>query len=168
MKSCPADCPGKILSGRINGHPYTRLHVSHARSHCSLSLVLGTALAAASALAQTPPAPASPHAMTLDDIFRFQDVGDPQVSPDGHWVAYTLSHIDTDRRQAHHRHLDGELGRLPGYRADLQHRVVRRAVPAGAPMENTCHSRPTARVRRRAPRYGYWIAAAVRPGSSPM
>ena len=33
--------------------------------------------------------------MTLDDIFRFQDVGDPQVSPDGQWVAYTLSHVDT-------------------------------------------------------------------------
>ena len=60
-----------------------------------LSLILGAALAAASALAQTAPAPASPHAMTLDDIFRFQDVGDPQVSPDGQWVAYTLSRIDT-------------------------------------------------------------------------
>ena len=33
--------------------------------------------------------------MTLDDIFRFQDVGDPQVSPDGQWVAYTLSRVDT-------------------------------------------------------------------------
>ncbi len=34
--------------------------------------------------------------MTLDDIFRFQDVGDPQVSPDGQWVAYTLSRVDTE------------------------------------------------------------------------
>jgi dipeptidyl aminopeptidase/acylaminoacyl peptidase len=33
--------------------------------------------------------------MTLDDLFRLQDVGDPQVSPDGKWVAYTLSTIDT-------------------------------------------------------------------------
>ena len=58
-------------------------------------LVLGVALAAAPAMAQTPPAPSAPHAITLDDIFRFQDIGDPQVSPDSQWVAYTLSHIDT-------------------------------------------------------------------------
>ncbi|HEX3470542.1 MAG TPA: S9 family peptidase [Silvibacterium sp.] len=69
----------------------------------SLSSLLGAALAAASALAQssaatTPAATAAaagPHAMTLDDLFRFQDVGDPQVSPDGQWVAYTLSRVDT-------------------------------------------------------------------------
>ncbi|MBV8632045.1 MAG: S9 family peptidase [Silvibacterium sp.] len=34
--------------------------------------------------------------MTLDDIFKFQDVGDPQVSSDGQWVAYTLTRVDTD------------------------------------------------------------------------
>ncbi len=51
------------------------------------------ALAAASLPAQTP---ATPHPLTLDDIFKFQDVGDPQVSPDGQWVAYTLSRIDTE------------------------------------------------------------------------
>lgn len=33
--------------------------------------------------------------MTLDDLFRLQDVGDPEVSPDGKWVAYTVSTIDT-------------------------------------------------------------------------
>ena len=32
--------------------------------------------------------------MTLDDLFRLQDVGDPVVSPDGKWVAYTVSTID--------------------------------------------------------------------------
>jgi dipeptidyl aminopeptidase/acylaminoacyl peptidase len=65
----------------------------------ALSALFFAALAAAPVLAQTP-APASPHAMTLDDIFRFQDLGDPQVSPDGQWIAYTLSHIDAsaDRR----------------------------------------------------------------------
>jgi dipeptidyl aminopeptidase/acylaminoacyl peptidase len=46
------------------------------------------------ALAQNP-ASSTPHAMTLDDLFRLQDVGDPQVSPDGKWVAYTVSTIDT-------------------------------------------------------------------------
>lgn len=33
--------------------------------------------------------------MTLDALFRLQDVSDPEVSPDGKWVAYTLSTIDT-------------------------------------------------------------------------
>ncbi len=33
--------------------------------------------------------------MTLDDLARFLRVGSPQVSPDGAWVAYTLSHVDT-------------------------------------------------------------------------
>ena len=37
----------------------------------------------------------APHAMTLDDLFRLQEVGDPQLSPDGKWVAYTVSTIDT-------------------------------------------------------------------------
>ena len=63
----------------------------------ALPLILVAALAAAPAPAQTSPvtSPVTPQAMTLDDIFRFQDVGDPQFSPDGQWVAYTLSHIDT-------------------------------------------------------------------------
>ncbi|HVW77227.1 MAG TPA: S9 family peptidase [Alloacidobacterium sp.] len=45
-------------------------------------------------LSQTAPS-ATPHGMTLDDLFRLQDVGDPEVSPDGKWVAYTVSTIDT-------------------------------------------------------------------------
>jgi len=64
-----------------------------------LTALFCVALAAAPAFAQTSPtpaaAPAAPHPITLDDIFRFQDVGDPQVSPDGQWVAYTLSRTDT-------------------------------------------------------------------------
>jgi dipeptidyl aminopeptidase/acylaminoacyl peptidase len=33
--------------------------------------------------------------LSLDDLARMHDVADPQVSPDGKWVAYTLSSIDT-------------------------------------------------------------------------
>lgn len=33
--------------------------------------------------------------MTLDDLARFVRVGAPQVSPDGNWIAYTVSHVDT-------------------------------------------------------------------------
>jgi dipeptidyl aminopeptidase/acylaminoacyl peptidase len=32
--------------------------------------------------------------LTLDDMHRFHDVRDPQISPDGKWVAYTLSSVD--------------------------------------------------------------------------
>jgi len=55
---------------------------------CSLSLI-----------AQTPvPAPAQPppakHGMGLDDLEKVLRVGDPQVSPDGAWVAYTVGKTD--------------------------------------------------------------------------
>ena len=43
---------------------------------------------------------ASPHPMTLNDVFRVKDVGDPQLSPDGKWVLYTVSaiHLKKDHR----------------------------------------------------------------------
>jgi dipeptidyl aminopeptidase/acylaminoacyl peptidase len=57
--------------------------------------LLGILALTASAHAQTPPpAPTTPHPITLDDIFRFHDVGDPQISPDGQWVAYTVTTTD--------------------------------------------------------------------------
>jgi dipeptidyl aminopeptidase/acylaminoacyl peptidase len=37
---------------------------------------------------------AAKHPMTLDDLARLMDVGDPIVSPDGKWIAYTVSHTD--------------------------------------------------------------------------
>jgi len=45
---------------------------------CSLSLS-----------AQTPK-----HRLTLDDMSQFREVRDPQLSPDGEWVAYVVSTID--------------------------------------------------------------------------
>jgi dipeptidyl aminopeptidase/acylaminoacyl peptidase len=33
-------------------------------------------------------------ALTVDDIFAFKNVSDPQISPDGRWVAYTVSQMD--------------------------------------------------------------------------
>jgi len=41
-----------------------------------------------------PATAAGPHSMTLDDLFRFHDVGGPQVSPDGQWIAYTVSTVE--------------------------------------------------------------------------
>lgn len=33
--------------------------------------------------------------LTLDDLYRMRDVGDPQLSPDGAWIAYTVTTTDT-------------------------------------------------------------------------
>jgi dipeptidyl aminopeptidase/acylaminoacyl peptidase len=35
--------------------------------------------------------------VTLDDLARLKSVGDPQVSPDGKWVAYTVGTVDTEK-----------------------------------------------------------------------
>jgi len=32
--------------------------------------------------------------MVLDDLSKLVNVGGPQVSPDGKWIAYTTSHVD--------------------------------------------------------------------------
>src|SRR5437867_3234239 len=48
--------------------------------------------------AQAPavPAPAAPpRPFSLDDVLRVRDVREPQISPDGAWVAYTVSTSDT-------------------------------------------------------------------------
>ncbi|HEY2684592.1 MAG TPA: S9 family peptidase [Steroidobacteraceae bacterium] len=60
-----------------------------------LSLTLLTAARAADA----PPK----RAISLDDLARLQRVGAPVVSPDGQWVIYTVSQIDTkdDKSRAH-------------------------------------------------------------------
>jgi dipeptidyl aminopeptidase/acylaminoacyl peptidase len=40
------------------------------------------------------PTPAVKRGMNLDDLAKFERVGDPQVSPDGAWIAYTVSKVD--------------------------------------------------------------------------
>src|ERR1051326_5756480 len=47
---------------------------------------------AASLIGQTP----AKRPIKLDDLARFHDVGAPEVSPDGKWIAYTVSSIDKD------------------------------------------------------------------------
>ena len=50
-------------------------------------------------------APAQPakRPLKLDDLARFRNVSDPQLSPDGQWIAYTVSTIDTkeDKTNTH-------------------------------------------------------------------
>jgi dipeptidyl aminopeptidase/acylaminoacyl peptidase len=55
----------------------------------SLSIILITLAAASLALAQTKP-------LTINDLLKFRRVGDPQLSPDGRWVAYTISDLNWD------------------------------------------------------------------------
>src|SRR5213082_2394670 len=52
-------------------------------------LLLLTLIAATVVSAQT-----ARHPLKLDDLARFRNVSDPQISPDGQWVAYTVSTTD--------------------------------------------------------------------------
>jgi dipeptidyl aminopeptidase/acylaminoacyl peptidase len=51
---------------------------------------VGPAVAAVSA-------PPGRRLLTLDDMIRERDASDPRVSPDGQWVAYSVSDVDTAR-----------------------------------------------------------------------
>ena len=37
--------------------------------------------------------------ITIDDFFKMKRVRNPQISPDGRWVAYTVSETDLKKRQ---------------------------------------------------------------------
>src|SRR5271169_6547280 len=43
------------------------------------------------------------HPFNLDDLARIREVRDPQCSPDGKWVAYTVSAVDVkeDKTNSH-------------------------------------------------------------------
>jgi dipeptidyl aminopeptidase/acylaminoacyl peptidase len=62
-------------------HPFTII----------LAVFLATSL-----FAQTP----AKRLITVDDMYRMQQVGNPQCSPDGEWIAYTVTSVDrqADRR----------------------------------------------------------------------
>ena len=47
------------------------------------------------------------HPVTVADLEALREVTDPQLSPDGKWVAYVVSAVDTVRDE------DDELGRRP-------------------------------------------------------
>jgi len=51
---------------------------------------------AAQAISAAPTVSTAKHGMTLDDLAKLLRVGAPQVSPDGQWVAYTLTHTDVE------------------------------------------------------------------------
>jgi dipeptidyl aminopeptidase/acylaminoacyl peptidase len=73
--------------------PAMRLRISS----CYAALLIGCSIPLTAVVqAQTAPALAAKHGMTLDDIAKFERVGDPQVSPDGKWIAYTVSKVDVN------------------------------------------------------------------------
>ncbi len=56
------------------------------------------------ALVMTPPAQAAKRLMTIDDLFKFKRVADPQISPDGKQVVYQVGEIldvATNKKQTH-------------------------------------------------------------------
>jgi len=58
----------------------------------SVVFVVGVSLVASPAAAQTAKRP-----IALDDLAKLKTVGDPQVSPDGKWVAYTVGTVDAEK-----------------------------------------------------------------------
>ena len=62
------------------------------------ALVLGLVLAPA--VRAQAPAP-RPRPFTPDDVLRVRDVSEPRISPEGDWVAYTVSSADTAEDQNH-------------------------------------------------------------------
>ncbi len=42
----------------------------------------------------------APRPLTVDDYFGLRDVGDPQISPDGRWVAYTVTTMNLEKDES--------------------------------------------------------------------
>jgi dipeptidyl aminopeptidase/acylaminoacyl peptidase len=47
--------------------------------------------------------PTAPRKLEVDDYFRIRDVDDPQISPEGKWVAYTVTTNDLKEDENHDR-----------------------------------------------------------------
>ncbi|MGZ8414837.1 MAG: S9 family peptidase [Gemmatirosa sp.] len=78
----------------------------HRRSATARALALSPALVSLAAIAAHAQAPrtaappsatstSAPRPMTPEDVMGLRNVGDPQLSPDGQWVAYVVSATDT-------------------------------------------------------------------------
>ncbi len=81
--------------------------VSQPASSAAFLLLLLAATAAAAAPDAAPPAPvqaapAAPRPLAVDDLFRIGAVGEPRISPEGRWVAYTVtaSHREADEQRS--------------------------------------------------------------------
>src|SRR5580693_3122775 len=70
----------------------------HSLTRATLSLSLMLTLCAVQAFSANGPAVGRP--LTADDFYRVQELSDPQVSPDGRWVAYVVTTSDRDADEA--------------------------------------------------------------------
>jgi dipeptidyl aminopeptidase/acylaminoacyl peptidase len=61
-----------------------------------LAAVCSASLAASAASAQATPR----RPMRAEDIYRYRNVNDPQISPDGAWVAYSVSVVDSAKNKS--------------------------------------------------------------------
>ena len=90
--------------------------------------------------------------LKLDDLVRLRDVRDPQLSPDGLWVAYVVSTTDAKEDKSNtHIWLVGYDGKTIARSPSARTAKARRA---GVPMENISRSLHRDRVKPRAARCG--------------
>ena len=61
-----------------------------------LSLLLLTSIFCTNALAQTP---TTKRPIAPNDVYRLTTVADPKISPDGNWVAYVLTNVDSAKNK---------------------------------------------------------------------
>ncbi|MFC1734333.1 TolB family protein, partial [candidate division KSB1 bacterium] len=74
---------------------FTRYHISF------LAVILiAASLGTAAGLAQET---AEKRAVTIDDYFNLKRVSDPQISPDGEWIAYTVTEVDYENDKSETR-----------------------------------------------------------------
>jgi len=69
------------------------------RSAVAIAAVLALLLPAVSTPSAATPTPAAPQERRLfavDDIFNLRRVGDPRISPEGEWVAFTVSQMNAE------------------------------------------------------------------------
>src|SRR5712692_5953207 len=84
---------GKIFTLARSARPglASRMHETLIPTLAALALVAGLGAQAPTAVSHSTP----PRPFSLDDVLRVRDVREPQISPDGAWVAYTVSTADT-------------------------------------------------------------------------
>jgi dipeptidyl aminopeptidase/acylaminoacyl peptidase len=86
------------LSRKAVTHKFSALRLS---AFCALGLAL--LFSCLAGLSQKASAQQTRRPITFDDLSRMRDVSGPQCSPDGKWVAYTVSTTDAkaDKRNSH-------------------------------------------------------------------
>ncbi len=175
MRRADAKQPAQDSLHRLRAF-YILAHAFAPSFPCTLRLRLLALLCSRLHRHKRPPHPtAAPHPVTLNDLFRFHDVGSPELSPDGQWVAYTVSTVDTkaDKRTTDIWMVswDGKENIRLTYGSDsaedangLGSSGSPRWSPDGRYLSFTA-GRPG---QAKGSRYGCSIGAAAKPISSPM